>query len=50
MITQIIRKQCFYVTHVRVIGKCIPRQFLCVIGALTESLMEMPELHERIPV
>ena len=40
MITQIIRKQFFGVTDVRVIGKLIPRQLMCVIGAFTESTYE----------
>ena len=39
MITQIIRKQFFCVTDVCVIGKLIPRQLMCVIGASTESTL-----------
>ena len=37
MITQIIRKQFFCVTDVCAIGKLIPRQLMCVIGAFTEN-------------
>ena len=38
MITQIIRKQLFCVTNVRVVGKLIPRQLVCVIGTFTKSV------------
>ena len=37
MITQTIQKHFFSVADVSVIGKLIPRQFLCVIDAFTES-------------
>ena len=53
MITQIIRKPFFCVADVHVIGKLIPRQFMCVIGAFTESstkqLLKAPDLHSKIP-
>ena len=39
MITQMIRKRFFCVTDVHVIWKLIPRQFMCVIGAFTESTL-----------
>ena len=37
MITQMIRKPFFCVTDVRAIGKLIPKQLMCVIGAFTEN-------------
>ena len=39
MITQIIRKQFFCVTDVLAIGKLTLREFLCVIGTLTENTL-----------
>ena len=39
MITQMILKQFFCVTDARVIGKVLRRQFMCVIGAFTESTL-----------
>ena len=39
MITQIIQKQFFCVTDVRVIGKLIPKQLLCVIRTFTEGTL-----------
>ena len=46
-ITQIIRKQLFCVTDVRVIEILILRQLLCVIGAL--STHEGAQIIQRIP-
>ena len=47
MITQIIRKQFFCVTDVRVIGKLIPREFFCVIGVYIKYHMEAPKVTQK---
>ena len=46
-ITQIIRKQFFCVTNVRVIGKLIPKQLICVIGTFTESTLWRPRITQN---
>ena len=49
MITQIIRKQFFCVTDVRVTGKLISKQLMCVIGTSHKVPYEGAQLHKRIP-
>ena len=49
MITQMIRKQFFCVTNVCAIRKLIPRQIMCVVGALTENSFIGARITQRIP-
>ena len=49
MITQVIQKHFFCVKNVRVIGKLIPRQLMCVIARSQKVPCESAQLHKIIP-